>query len=640
MSRVTKRHSLTHFLLASLLGLLLSACAGGTGSSQVSPQAAPPAFSDLTQEANWYLAQVAQSGPADRFAWQVLASRSLIQAGDLQQAQAILQQLDKEAFTPRLRSQYKLLQASLLQRQADAASALVALADLDPRPLDATTLAYHHRLKAQLLLDNGDKLAAVQSLSALDALLPADQQDANRQQIWQLLQGYNAETLRAYAQQAAPDTTSGWFELAALVSELGAQPDALTQALQAWQQAYPNHPGLALWQSQAHDKHPVAVQDQGQGSYQPRQIAVFLPLSGNLANHGNTLRNGIMVGYKEAGLQADLRFYDSAAQPMDKLYQQAVSDGAQFIIGPLLKSELTALLALDPQLPLLALNEPDQVNYHADRFFFSLSPEGDAREVARRIHAQGQVSPLLVLPAGTLGQRTFDAFNQEWQQLTGGDAKVAWMSSREQMQDSLGEALGVGSRSGKAVAGDANGEVKPADADAIFMLASPIEATTIRSYVEYVLDPRAPRPAYYLGPKSNVQGRVDLARELNGMALGDMPWMLGQYGSLQEQVASLLPPDGGELLRFYALGVDAIKLLPQLAELNRDHSSQLAGLCGGLSLNDKGVVERHLSWGKYDNGALVGEAAAGADPVAAPEAAAQLDAEQQADADELELLSQ
>ena len=45
-----------------------------------------------------------------------------------------------------------------------------------------------------------------------------------------------------------------------------------------------------------------------------------------------------------------------------------------------------------------------------------------------------------------------------------------------------------------------------------------------------------------------------------------MPWMLGQYGSLREQVASLLPPDGGELLRFYALGVDAIKLLPHLAD--------------------------------------------------------------------------
>lgn len=640
MSRVIKRHSLPQILLASLLALLLAACASGSGSSQVTPQAAPPAFSDLTQDANWYLSQVAQSGPADRFAWQVLASRSLIQAGDLQQAQAILQQLDKEAFTPRLRSQYKLLQATLLRRQADAASALVALADLDLRPLDATTLAYHHQLKAQLLLDNGDKLAAVQSLSALDALLPADKQDANRQQIWQLLQGYNAETLRAYEEKPAPDTASGWFELAALVSELGAQPNALTQALQTWQQAYPNHPGLVLWQNHAHDKQALDIKDQGQGSYTPGQIAVFLPLSGNLANHGNTLRNGIMVGYKEAGLQANLRFYDSASQPMEQLYQQAVSDGAQFIIGPLLKSELTSLLALDPQLPLLALNEPDQVGYHADRFFFSLSPEGDAKEVARRIQAEGHVAPLLVLPAGTLGQRTYDAFNQEWQGLTGGQAKVAWMSSREQMQDSLGEALGVHSRNGKAVAGNASGAVTQADTDAIFMLASPIEATTIRSYVEYVLDPRATRPAYYLGPKSNVQDRVDLARELNGVELGDMPWMLGQYGSLREQVASLLPPDGGELLRFYALGVDAIKLLPHLADLNQDHSSQLAGLCGGLSLNDNGVVERHLSWGKYDNGELVGEATPAAEPALGSDPVAQPDAEQQTDADELELLSQ
>lgn len=83
----------------------------------------------------------------------------------------------------------------------------------------------------------------------------------------------------------------------------------------------------------------------------------------------------MLTAYKEAGLQGDLRFYDSASQPIATLYQQAQQEGAELIIGPLLKEQVEALVALNPTIPLLALNDTDKKSASSSIFYFSLSPE-------------------------------------------------------------------------------------------------------------------------------------------------------------------------------------------------------------------------------------------------------------------------
>ena len=72
--------------------------------------------------------------------------------------------------------------------------------------------------------------------------------------------------------------------------------------------------------------------------------------------------------------------------------------------------------------------------------------------------------------------------------------------------------------------------------DALFLLASPLEVSTVTSLMEATLNPLSPRPAFYLGPKSNTgDNRADVALALNGMQLGDMPWMLNQQPEQKQQ---------------------------------------------------------------------------------------------------------
>ncbi len=616
-----KHYSVSHLLCLLLAGLLLSACAGSLPGGGIPPQPAPTPFTPLTQNVDWYQAQLAQSDAADRFTWQILTARSLMAAGDIPRAEIMTRRLAQQAFTPRQKSQYKLVAAQLLELQGQQAQALSLLANMDLRPLDSTTAQAYLRTQASLLVKQGEPLGAAKSLMALDYELDESEQAANRQQIWSLLQGAQADSLRAYIDYPPPNPGSGWFELAALVSELGNRPAELNQALRGWQSQYPNHPGHALLGELAPQATAAATTTPlaPVSGYAPRMIAVFVPLSSNLAVHGQALRQGMEDAAQQAGLQAQLRFYDSASQPMPLLYQQAKAEGADFIIGPLLKNRVESLLQLQPDLPTLLLNEPEAIQQQADIYYLSLSPEGDAAQVALRMHQDGRRTPLLILPQGPLGQRSAQGFSAQWQALTGETPTAAFFSSREQLQSSLNATFGVEASQRRinelqSVLGQPLNAAPRSrqDVDAIFLLASPLEVGTVTAFMEGALSASSPRPAFYLGPKSNTgQGRADVALALNGMQVGDMPWMLNQQAEQQQQLLARWPGANADLLRLYAMGFDAISLLPHLAQLRQEPASGLPGLTGELHVGANGVIERRFHWVRYENGQLV-DAAAGA----------------------------
>ncbi len=615
-----KHYSVSHLLALLLAALLLSACAGTQPGGGIPRQPAPAPFSPLAQNPDWYLAQLAQADAADRFDWQLLATRSLIAAGDIPRASGMTQRLAQQAFTPRQKSQYKIVAAQLLELQGQPDKALSLLANMDLRPLDSLTVQAYLREQASLLVKTGAPLAAAKSLMALDYELGATERPANQQQIWSLLQGAQPGDLRSYIDYPPPNQSSGWFELAALVSERGNNPAEFNQALRGWKSQYPNHPGLAMVSSLL-PKAAAAAATTSASSYAPRMIAVFVPLSSNLAFHGQALRQGMEDAVQQTGLQAQLRFYDSASQPIPQLYQQAKAEGADFIIGPLLKNRVEGLLQLQPDVPTLLLNEPEGISQQPDVYYFALSPEGDAAQAALRMHQDGRHKPLLILPQGPLGQRTADGFSAQWQALTGGTPTAAFFSSREQLQATLRDTFGVEASQrridelqtivGQPLTADPRSRQ---DVDALFLLASPLEVSTVTSLMEATLNPLSPRPAIYLGPKSNTgDNRADVALALNGMQLGDMPWMLNQQPEQKQQLLARWPNANADLLRLYAMGFDAISLVPRLPLLRQDPASGQPGLTGELHVRSDGVIERRFYWARYENGQLVGDAAGATD---------------------------
>lgn len=140
---------------------------------------------------------------------------------------------------------------------------------------------------------------------------------------------------------------------------------------------------------------------------------------------------------------AELKIYDTSAQPLDQVLAQVQQDGASIVVGPLLKNNVEALMKSNTTLNVLALNQPEQVQNRVNICYFALSPEDEARDAARHIHEQGKQAPLLLIPRSTLGDRVANAFAQEWQTLGGGVVLQQKFGSASELRAGVNGGAGI-----------------------------------------------------------------------------------------------------------------------------------------------------------------------------------------------------
>src|SRR3546814_7116740 len=102
---------------------------------------------------------------------------------------------------------------------------------------------------------------------------------------------------------------------------------------------------------------PPAERD---GYRPPLKLAVLLPLSGNLATAGASVRDGLLAGYYgEHRTRPEILFYDTANSSGGAIaaYNKAVADGADPVLGPLGRDGVEAVFrSVQPRVPVLALN--------------------------------------------------------------------------------------------------------------------------------------------------------------------------------------------------------------------------------------------------------------------------------------------
>ncbi len=613
MSRVSKLRTVPYFWWLFAIVLLLSGCAAGNRNDSNGDSATLNAFGPLTHDSQWYLTHINDSAPENRFALQVLATRRLIADGDSSQANAIQQQLAREATTPSQKVALRLLNALQLGKQGQSSKALNRIAGIDLRPLDSNTVQFYYRLQSDLLLKTGQKTAAANSLISLDPYLNGESASKNHQQIWSLLQASDATTLKTYtnaANRMKREKAAGWFELAQ-ISQL--KQDQAKQYAD-WQKHYPEHPAIGLFTPAADAPTKPTIAENNQGvttTTQIQKVAVLLPLTGKLAGPASALKTGLEQANLATGNKLTLSYYDENSQSMPELLARAEKEGAQLIIGPLQKNKVEQLVASHASVPVLALNQLDGQPAADNLYYFSLSPEAEAAQIAQKIHEDGMQHPLLLLPSNALGERTAAGFNNYWKSLDLGDASIAKFRSRDELLSLLHQKLG--GKGGALQAGQvqslANDPASdPNRVDAIYMLASAFEASNIKSSVDLMLGDSTVRPTYYLGSKSNSSGlKPDVALALNGMQLGDMPLMLNRVPDELAKATAALPQASGDQLRLYAMGHDAGVLVNQLSQLRQNPDMTINGLTGVLHVTTDGVILHDLIWTHYNNGQLSNE---------------------------------
>ena len=155
-------------------------------------------------------------------------------------------------------------------------------------------------------------------------------------------------------------------------------------------------------------------------------MALLLPLSGSNATAGKAIQNGFFGAYFSAvaGLQdaQQIRVYDvNETGGARQAYTLAVDEGAEFVVGPLLRRNVNDLAReLLLPVPVLTLNFlPDDYLAPPGLFQFALAPEDEAASAARRAMADGNKRAVALVPNNEWGRRVLTSFSTELEALGG-----------------------------------------------------------------------------------------------------------------------------------------------------------------------------------------------------------------------------
>lgn len=547
------------------------------------------------------LAQKSQGREAAHY--RVLAADAAMLAGEHPQANAILKNLDLKLLDHLDRTNVNIIQAELLTLQNRSEDALRLLTQAPGGGIPPSLLKRYHQALTEIWLQLDNPVEAARELIVLDLLIQDYQtRIQNQQRILQILTGMSLKALTTL-QTGMVNVDNGWFGLAEIVKRHAYSKEALASALTLWQQRYPQHPALpGLIDSL---KQQAIAFDTEVGN-----IAVLLPQTGNFAKAANAIRDGILLGrlQQPADARPNIRFYDSSdtdnAWP---LYNQAVSEGADFVIGPLQKSAVVQLMRSgELVVPVLALNNVSTDTQIPNMFYrYSLSPEDEARQAAERAWLDGKRRPIVLVPDSTWGSRIAEAFENQWSLLSGSVAgtrsydasshdyskvikEILYLDQsqarRKNLETWFGQKLGFEPR-------------RRGDVDAVFLAARPKQAQSIRPQLQF--HHAHDLPIYMTSHAWNGKLNSRQIQDMSGMMLPDMPWLIGEVndsGSSRDQVAAALPKVASRYSRLYAMGLDAYSLVPELRRLQSNSGETLSGHTGLLYMDNEQQLHRQLTW--------------------------------------------
>lgn len=105
-------------------------------------------------------------------------------------------------------------------------------------------------------------------------------------------------------------------------------------------------------------------------------VLVILPESGAMARAGQSVKRGFLSAYTASGSKEKIIFVDSAKNSIDTIFKKKLNGKTKLIVGPLARSEIEAVMQLNPVIPVLALNDLNQQSNNV--WQFSLSKQQDA----------------------------------------------------------------------------------------------------------------------------------------------------------------------------------------------------------------------------------------------------------------------
>ncbi len=541
------------------------------------------------------------------------AAATLLRGNFIEQADRAARVIPSSGLPTALAVRHRTLLAKIALQQSKLDEAYSLLAESpSAAAIPDDVLIDFFQLRAEINTQRNDALAALRDYIAYrPALKDLPEIHVNQSRLWNMLMRYDDTELQQLAQQAQDDTESGWLVLAHLAKSFELPTIQLSKEIQTWRDRYPLHPATEeLIQS--------VLALQGDQTYAPKQIALLLPESGAFAPSGTAVRDGFLAAFF-ARANRDytplVRVYDTGelVEQTLRAYDQAVQDGAEFIIGPLSKESVSTLATAERlPVPTLGLNYAATEGPSAANLYqFGLAPEDEARQVAERAWLDGNNQAIALVPEGSWGARIVAAFRSNWEQLGGSTIEVqSYPANANDFSDPLQQLLSIDES--RARAQDIRAVIgqtvkfeprRRKDVDFIFIAALPHQARQIRPQLKFFY--AADLQIY--GTSHVFTGSIDAARDrdMDDVVFCDMPWTINPDADavqLWRAIETQFPKAAPVYKRLYALGADSFNIIPHLRRLSAYPFQTHQGQTGYLSINEYGHFRRQLVWAKFVNG--------------------------------------
>lgn len=563
-------HTMKKALVPTAIALFISAC---TSVNPVTESIKNEAYSS----SEFYINKADQTKETeDKISYQLLAVRKLIDENKEYEAQNTFSEILTAEMNEVQKLEYALVSAQLAALQGKNEQATSQLKAIQDPLLSSAQRLRYIQTQARIAANQKDVIGIVRARSQLNNFYKMNRErQENNDIIWQTLRDANRGMLEKTVPEAGEMELAGWLALINIYNQNVTTPAQMPQAINNWKAQYPSHSAVAV----------MPTELQGVNNFQQTQlnsVALLLPLSGDAKILGDIIKRGFNDA--KADDPTAVQTFDTDSSDVNSLISQAKQQGANVIVGPLLKSRVDEML-LSPEIQnvnILALNATENVRNIAQVCYYGLSPESEAQSGAEKIYQDGNSVAIVAAPQDDYGNRSAEAFAKRWRQLTNSDADVRYYN---QPLDAVAAIQNAGvSKAALYILGNA---------EQVLEIKQGIDSSTLKD-----------RLAIYTSSRSNSPNNgIDFYTSMEGVKFSEVPLLADQSSSEYKKAENLANSDFS-MMRLYAMGADAWSLATKFNEFRHIPGYKISGLTGELKAGQHCNIERSLSWMQYRNGAI------------------------------------
>ena len=609
-----ERRSLASVIILTISLIALSACdtptVGGVSDSAESRAERLARNGEHHDAAGAYMGLAVNAVDSERDRYTLLAVEQFLDAGDVKRARSAFGGVERPV-SGNLLPLWNTDRATLFLYDGDADAALALLEPMSRQSLSSRDRLRVEALRADAWIQKQKPARAVELMTQREIWIQDRRGiEQNRMRLWQGLLLSSPTVLRDAADNTTDPIVRAWLTIGSIAASTGQQGAGWNNGVVRWRDENPTHPAMTILGNL--DLPELLLLEY------PRQIALLLPLSGSASGAGKAIQNGFLGAYFATASGLDdrqiVRIYDVNSEGgASAAYATAVADGAEFVVGPLLKRNVTEL-ANDILVPVPVLT----LNYLADDtlappglYQFALAPEDEAMSAAQRALEDGHEQGVALIPNNDWGRRLLSTFATEFEGLGG---KVldfrTYTPGNQDFSNEIENLMGLtGSvhryeRLRANIGGPLQFDPRRRqDTEFIFLATDAQAGRLLKAQLKFHYS--GDIPVYSTSSVNSLDGRSNA--DMNGIMFADTPWVIDPQPWIEHLPGQFAEywPEERRLARLHAMGYDAYNLIASLYAARGGSMGELDGATGTLFLDANGRIHRRLAWAQFQRGEVV-----------------------------------